>query len=518
MSRSLPRRVASVSSIAIAACQPSTSERAAQPERPAAGLVHTGEGVLTTVHDEPAASDTAPERPGFCRRPDSDAVRDIFCEGTPPEVGSLRALQVLLGVNPEALASEAPYDPAAPPSSAASDTLVDVAVFLSHSTALSGHLVSSINPRAIFLGQSTILTFQRGVQQIEFAAQSREQGDFNFYLLTFQQACNERAGGCTSGDLYTSRIEKDWRNVELQDDEDLKNTTSDCRQCHQRGRDTSVLLMRELQAPWTHFFEPDTPPDPGVTLPGVRGADLVRDYLRAKGNEPYAGLSVNTIRHTVGLFLQNVVDSYQPLLFDAPQIEEERWPFVDGRYASEPQPSPTWDRAYAAFKRGEQLALPYYEPRPSDPEKLARLTEAYVRYRRGELAENELPDMADIFPDDPILRAKIGLQTEPDASAPEALVQACGTCHNDVLDQSLTRARFNVDLSRMSRAELDIAIARLQRPAKAPGAMPPPEARQLDEAGRARVIEYLRKNVRTPEDDALLTGAARAGMTGGGGR
>jgi cytochrome c553 len=517
-------RLAIVASLTLsAACQTTPSQPSGESEalgqESSARTVAAGmDAGLAADYADGDRDDGTFEKPEFCQRPDSDAVRDVFCVDAPPAVGSLRALQDLLGVNPAALADEAEYDAATPLPSVASDHIVDVAVFLSHSTALSGHLVSSINPRAIFLGQDTILTFQRGVQQIEFATQSRQHGDFNFYLLTFRQTCNERPEGCRPGDLYTPAIETGFRDVRIEDDEDLKNTTLDCRQCHQRGREMPALLMRELQAPWTHFFEPDTELPPGIELPGVRGTDLVRDYLRAKGNEPYAGMSVNTIRHTVGLFLQNVVEPEQPLLFDAPQIEEERWPFVNGGYAKEPQPSPTWERGYAAFKRGEQLALPYYEPRPSDPEKQARLTEAYARYRRGELDADALPDMADIFPADPLLRAKIGLQTEPGASAPEALVQACGTCHNDVLDQTLSRARFNVDLSRMSRAELDVAIARLQLPRDAQGAMPPPEGRQLDDVGRARVIDYLRKNARTPADDALLTGAARAGMAGGRGR
>jgi hypothetical protein len=39
--------------------------------------------------------------------------------------------------------------------------------------------------------------------------------------------------------------------------------------------------------------------------------------------------------------------------------------------------------------------------------------EAYRRYRQGELSDDELPDLSDIFPDDPKVRARIGLQTVP---------------------------------------------------------------------------------------------------------
>jgi len=50
-----------------------------------------------------------------------------------------------------------------------------------------------------------------------------------------------------------------------------------------------------------------------------------------------------------------------------------------------------------------------------------------------------------------------------------------------VLDQSLSRALFNIDLSRMDRAELDLAVARIRAEPGTPGAMPPAGRRQLDE-------------------------------------
>jgi mono/diheme cytochrome c family protein len=243
--------------------------------------------------------------------------------------------------------------------------------------------------------------------------------------------------------------------------------------------------------------------------------DLTRDYLSAKGNEPYAGIPTAFLRATAGFTLENFVGRSQPLLFDSVQISNERWHFVDGAYLPEPTRSPTWDQAYAAFQRGEQLALPHYDPRPTDAHKQALLTAAYQRYSSGEISADALPDLADIFPDDPERRAEIGLQTSPAASTAEILVQACGSCHNDVLDQTISRARFNIDLQRMDRAELEIAIQRLNAPAGAPGRMPPPESRQLDPAAQQRLIAYLQQSARSATDDALLERAATLGMAGG---
>jgi cytochrome c553 len=388
-------------------------------------------------------------------------------------------------------------------------------VMLGHSTALSGKLVSPLNPRVFIIRAGTILAFHRGVQQVEIATRDRNTDGLNFFLITFEQSCNKAPSGCSPGDLYTPRIESDWTSVRIEDDEDLKNTPSDCRQCHQRGQDAPLLLMRERDEPWTHFFLPDqenisTPPEP-------TGSDLMRAYLAAKGDETYGGIPTVFLRSTVGINLEVAVQRAQPLLFDVRAILNERWPWIpDQGFASEPLPSATWYRNYEAFKRGEELALPHFHPMPTDPDKQARLSAVYASYRAGETGAEELPDLADIFPDDPQVRAEIGLQTEPGATPAQALVQACGACHNDVLDQSITRARFSIDLARMSRAELDVAIERLKAGADA-GAMPPPGERQLDANARAQLIEYLERNVRSSADDALLGRAARIGMMGGGG-
>lgn len=81
-----------------------------------------------------------------------------------------------------------------------------------------------------------------------------------------------------------------------------------------------------------------------------------------------------------------------------------------------------------------------------------------------------------------------------------------------MLDQTLSRARFNVALARMSRAELDLAIARIQLPASDPAVMPPAGMRQLHPESKRRLLAYLAQSARTAEEDAALEAAARVGM------
>lgn len=451
----------------------------------------------------PHAQATAPmvPRPPLCSRTADDPVRDVFCK-TETSIASLGALQDALKV---------PYD---------THVRVDPA-FMGHSTSLSGRVVSPINPRVIIdiydsahTADRVLLAFQRGAQHVEMAAWSPTGGTFDFYLLTFTQACNAAPGGCSPGDLYTPAIESDWAGVELQDDEDLKNTPLDCRQCHQRGREAPVLLMRELQSPWMHFFE--GPPSALMYLPSLDqsgGMALESTYERAKGDEPYANFVLQAIQNSSGSGLQGAVDPDQPLRFDSLTILAERFPYT-APAGSPPERSKTWDREYETFKLGDHLALPYFAPNPTDPDKLAALTTAYQDYRAGSIAAVDLPDLADIFPDDPHGRAQIGLQTEPDATPAEALIQACAPCHNDVLDQDISRARFNVALSRLDAAELDAAVDRLGRATDDPAVMPPSTARQLDDATRERVIEYLRAGDFAQGDLGLLSHAATAGMAG----
>jgi hypothetical protein len=441
-----------------------------------------------------------PQKPGFCDRIGQDSVRDKFCGSEDVSVRGIADVIQLFKLD------ATPRKPAAPGTGIGVAEIYDRAYIatLGHSTALPGHVVSPINPRVILFGLNLALAYVRGVQRVELAARARDKAGFNFYLLEFEQACNHTERGCQPGDLFTPRVETDWQSVRVRDDEDLKNTPFDCRQCHQRGRDTSTLLMRELENPWTHFFFYVD------NLPGINGSELVQDYQAAKGDEPYGSLPALQILQSTPEVLEGIAGAEQPLVFDAPQIQDERWPEGPDGYASEPLGSPTWENAYAAFKRGEQLALPYLETRATDADKQAALTAAYAQYRAGELSADDLPDLADIFPDDPLTRARIGLQTEPNASPADALIQACGSCHNDVLDQTLTRARFNIAVSRLDRTALDLAIERIQLPRTAPGAMPPPEARQLDPESRERLIDYLRQAV--PARDEVLERAAKLGM------
>ena len=129
----------------------------------------------------------------------------------------------------------------------------------------------------------------------------------------------------------------------------------------------------------------------------------------------------------------------------------------------------------------------------TDPVKLARNSDAYRALLAGEIERDELPDVRDIYPDDPQRLAALGFATDPGLDGEGVLTQACTLCHNERLDPTISRARFRADLVGVSRAEKDLAITRLMLPESHPLAMPPARMRVLSDEARSRAIEALRR-------------------------
>jgi hypothetical protein len=226
------------------------------------------------------------------------------------------------------------------------------------------------------------------------------------------------------------------------------------------------------------------------------------DFLAAKGtpglenaSEPYAGTPFNRIASADALELpiesaQRIgLQPEQPLLFPSVAIGHETGELASVRTHS---PSPTWRMLYEAFRAGNAPAPPYEFDRATDTEKLLARSAQYQAFLSGALPKDQLPDLSDVFPDDPQRQAEIGLAAEPDASAQDVLRQVCTECHNQTLDPTLSRARFDADLSRIDTAEIATALQRIELPEGDPARMPPSGARRLDSGARERLSLYLR--------------------------
>lgn len=423
----------------------------------------------------------APQTSAVCARPGDDLVRDLFCSPAPPQITSITELQTALGLDPKELKG-----------------FTGLAI-AAHSTSLSTRLVSAINPRLIFVRvengvvELLMLSFTRGEQFSELVVRDRIDHELRFYVLRYQQACNALPGGCLPGDLLTEAVERDWQQLTLYDEASVSNHVLDCAPCHQPdGPQTPKLLrMQEFETPWTHWFLKNSP----------GGDALLADYLAAKGDEVLAGVPREGLEYSqpgsLSLLASISGTRTQPNLFDSQTIENEvtaSAALVGGAQPGDnsvPGVSPTWRVIYERAQRGEAIPVPYHDVKVTDPVKLAQHTAAYQAYRAGTLARADLPDLRDIFPDDPQLLAELGVMTEPGLPGEAVLMQACAQCHNPRLGPALSRARFQADLVNMSRQEKDIAIARLRLPPNNPYAMPPARLHQLSAEARARAIAVL---------------------------
>ncbi|MFT3698540.1 MAG: hypothetical protein QM831_35675 [Kofleriaceae bacterium] len=405
----------------------------------------------------------------LCARGNHDAVSTAFCTGSPPALTSLTDLQQLVGLS---------FNGMQTPSF----------VFTGHSTSLVTKSVSAINPRAIIfttpksigrvavpqpLASFVAMGFVRGEQFVELVSNDPSTGDLRFFLLRFTQACN--ASGCTTDDLLTPKIESGFTGYTLYEDVDLANTVLDCNQCHQPGGPSTkkMLRMQELQIPWGHFMTQLTP----------NGSDLMNDFIGAHGNETYAGIPGSQINGADPLQMEGFVENQgfqaQPNEFDSAGILDR------GRSAE-------WMSVFTQGEQAKALPAPYHENRVTDPALLASATAAY---KTSQTAHTPLTtDLRAVF--DPNALADLGFVPDPSlvqaGNGRAILVQMCQQCHNSSLDQTLTRARFDVTkLESLSAAEKAKAIERLNLPATAARKMPPERFRTLSPAEIAIVTQAL---------------------------
>ena len=281
-----------------------------------------------------------------------------------------------------------------------------------------------------------------------------------------------------AGALQTQAIESNWTGYTLYDDEAIANTTLDCAACHQAGGPGTpkILRMQELQNPWAHWFYPERP----ETLA------IVQAFQAAHGSESYAGVPPDRVLPSRPAALTQLVQNNgfgtQPNVFDTNKINGE---------LAAGGTSQTWAQLYAKSVAGLEIPVPYHS-NAFDPAKLQAMVAAYQQTVSGALPRDQMPDVSAVLKDGAL--ADLSIRPRAGLDGRGILVHMCQMCHNSRLDQRQSRARFNVEqLDQMSRAEKDLAIARLQLPDDDRHLMPPRRFRELDAAERQRAIDELMK-------------------------
>lgn len=366
-----------------------------------------------------------------------------------------------------------------------------------NSTSLVKGSVSSINPRMIVFPrvderrerpmEMTALGFVRGEPFVEIVSRDLDSGEYNFYLFTFERACDYEPAGCDLASLLTPELERDWTAFSVYSEADVANTSLDCRSCHQpEGHGTrKILRMQELESPWLHWF-----PQRFVQRTDSDRV-LTEQFLDAHSrDEQYGGISIEAIRAGIddgsGAQLEALLVAEgqrdQPNAFD-PRIEAE---------AKEGAPSPTWQAQFAVSLRGEAISVPYPLVDVTDANARVERARSYLDVVSGAAARESLLDIRNVFSDD--AKQKIGLVPPAGADGRQVLLQVCSRCHDGRGDPSLSRSAFDVKaLDAMPRAEKDTAIARLELPETSVLRMPPWRAASLPPAELAAAIAELRK-------------------------
>lgn len=389
-----------------------------------------------------------------------------------------------------------------------------------HSLGLSARIVSAANPRTFVFTRDrapipserlVTTAFGRGEQVVELAALDSKTLDYNFYLLSFEQACN--ATRCTPEDLLTERIESGWTGFTLYGERHLEDTPLDCLSCHQPfGPGThKQLVMRQTAHPWLHWGDfrgvyearicPDPPPNPpGRFMPGDGLDLLVR--LEGQGGR-HGGIAVSELAEAASgerfsLFLteaENTIrySSYPPG-YSYAQVDFDSTASLCERLSS--GTSATWER-----QRGESMArglpVPYYSHDVTDPAKRAELVSDRAGFLTRHAAEDAF-DVAMTFIAADVSTA-VGFVPRPDDTAEKLLREMCVRCHSASTEVRLKRARFNAE--RIDRIDPDLAdniMARIRLPRSSPELMPPLRTGELPAFAIARIEAYLREHCSVP--------------------
>ena len=235
--------------------------------------------------------------------------------------------------------------------------------------------------------------------------------------------------------------------------------------------------MQELQNPWDHWFYEER----------ANNLATMKTFNAAHGTETYAGIPSDLIHPSRPQALTNLLADNgfgtQPNQFDSTKIEGE---------IKQTGASPTWQAMYGKAVAGLEIPPPYFAIPQTDPAKVAPMVAAYQMVVAGTLPRDQLPDIRDTLLDaalpDMSIRPKAGLD------GAGILQHMCRMCHNPSLDQTVSRANFDVDrLATMAPGEKQLAIQRLMKADTDVHKMPPVRFHVLSDAERQLVVDELSK-------------------------
>lgn len=406
-----------------------------------------------------------------------DAVANTFCPvASAPKITSVTELQTALGLGFQVNNNQQ-------------------FVLNANTSSLAARGVNAMVPRLVMFtnpnnqNNRVVAAYSRGEQAFEIIVRDNNTDKLNFYFATYRQACNE-GSQCLAGNMLTPETEANFTEFQIYTEQDMANTQLDCNACHlvpaAQGATRRLFRMQELQNPWTHFFRNNT----------QGGATLIRDFQAVHGNaETYAGVPGNRVAASDPANLETFVraqgDGNQPNEFRTGQIEGQIRNSAAGQPANNATPgtSAQWTTQYNAANTGQFIPFPYHDVKATQPAKVTEYTTSYKQVV-GTPMQNTLGDMRDSFFTERLFEIS-GINMNPALKGQDLVNAACTQCHRSSLNQTQTRARFNVNLQAFSDTkggtltgaerdrELRTVITRITLPPTDNKKMPPERLRTL---------------------------------------
>ena len=389
----------------------------------------------------------------LCAMPRNDAFFQRICGAVRPNIPDLVGLLRLVGLEQDRAFA-----------------------LTGNSTSLVAKSVSALNPRVIVFPRVAptleqkddfvIVSFVRGEPFAEVTSRDPVSGEPNFYLFTFERACDYQ-GTCDLASRLTEELEHDWTAYSIYPESDLENTSVDCLTCHRPGGfgTKKILRMQELASPWLHWF-----PQRFVQRTDSDRV-LTAQFVDVHGvDEQYGGVPVSTIQNALddgsGAQLEALLRAQgfgeQPNAFD-PRIEAE---------AKASEQSATWLAQWTLATQGKAITVPYPKVDVTDEAKRLAASASYKSVVTGASGRETLLDLRDVFSLD--ATEKLSFVPQPGADGRAVLVQMCARCHDGRADPAIGRSHFNVlKLDEMSADEKAIAVERIQEPQGSVKHMPP---------------------------------------------
>lgn len=407
-----------------------------------------------------------------------------------------------------------------------------------NSSSLVGRDVSALNPRLIVgemmqgavgdgfdqSGQGSpdqmmAMGFVRGEQLVELVGYDPNTDALNFYLLMFEQACNDTEEGCQTDDLISPAIESNWSRWTVYQDTDLVNTSLDCNVCHQPlGPNTpKVPRLQEISNSWTHWFPTRPaaqgggwssggsgttglpPTDPGNH--GTRSSEVLwNQFIGMHGDDPtYGGVPLDQIRDSaagpdIETFVRSWINSRQdmPEALQLPGFGggQSNDFYLDSSSMERNGTASAWGEQQAAVIAGERLPLPSHRIDITSDIARDEVIETYKAVQSGAMAAEDMvhPSAAIAYS----AMSEMSMVPPQEATAEQILTHMCARCHNSTLDQSLSRARFDATkLSELDDLQKAVIADRIQRHEGDKFQMPPRRSGTMPQWAVTRVLDYL---------------------------